>query len=87
MSHPIRIVLALMVVALVAGPALAVSPKYWIHDTASEFLQGEVDGVSITRDGTLRLSPKVEELAELEEPYVWDVAVDGQERVYVGDRG
>jgi hypothetical protein len=63
-----------------ACPAWAVSPKYWIHDTAEELFQGEAEGVSIGSEGTLRLAPEVEKLASPEVPYVWDVAAapDGE---------
>jgi outer membrane protein assembly factor BamB len=73
------------VAAALAAPASAVSPKYWIHDTAAELLAGEADGVSILGEGTLRLAPRLDLLAEPEAPYVWDVAAtaDGR-RIYAG---
>jgi sugar lactone lactonase YvrE len=68
-----------------AATAHAVSPKYWIHDTAEDFLRGETDGVSITGEGSLRLAPPTEVLAEREEPYIWDFARDPRDgRVYLG---
>lgn len=73
-------------VALVpAGAAFAVSPKYWIHDTAEELAAGDPDGVSILSDGSIGLAPGLDELAQLDVPYVWDVAAtpDGK-RVVLG---
>ena len=66
------------------APAGAVAPKYWIHDTTEDFLKGKTDGVSIVSDGSLRLAPAVEVLAEPDAPYLWDVAVDRKGRVYAG---
>jgi len=68
-----------------ASGSSGVSPKYWIHDTAEELLRGEAEGVSILGEGTLRLAPGVETLAEREEPYVWDLARDpASGRIYLG---
>ena len=70
---------------LTAGPASAVSPKYFLHDTTEEFNRGETDGVSIEAEGSLRLAPSLTLLAEPEEPYLWDVAVDtGSGDIYLG---
>ena len=67
-----------------AVPAGAVAPKYWIHDTAGEFLPGEVEGVSVLSEGTLRLAPALQTLARPDVPYVWDVAVAPDGRAYLG---
>jgi outer membrane protein assembly factor BamB len=76
---------AAQVVALIAlaGAASAASPRYWLHDTADEFLAGDVEGLSVDAGGSLRLAPDLKTLAELEAPYVWDVAVSGDD-AYVG---
>jgi streptogramin lyase len=73
-----------------AGTASAVSPKYWIHDSSEEFAKGEPDGVSVLADGSLRLAPALERLAEIDEPYLWDVAVETKSKVIyagTGDEG
>lgn len=82
-----RTLALLLAAGTVAGavPASAVSPKYWIHDTAKEFLAGESDGVSVLAEGTLRRAPRLDTLAEPEVPYVWAVAVSPKgDRVWVG---
>jgi streptogramin lyase len=68
----------------------AVSPKYWIHETAAEFLAGDPRGISVMSGGTLRLAPELDLLAEIDEPYLWDLAVDprsGDVYVGTGDQG
>ncbi|MFN8179800.1 MAG: hypothetical protein U0167_17855 [bacterium] len=76
---------ALCLVPLAAAPdALAVSPKYWIQDTPADFLKGKLEGVSVTKEGTLQLAPDIETLAEPDAPYLWDVAVDAKGRAYLG---
>lgn len=80
-----RVVAAACAAWIVApGPAGAVSPKYWITDTAEDFLKGEAKGVSVANDGSLTLAPRVDRLAEPDAPYLWDAATDGKGRVYVG---
>ncbi len=80
--------LAALASMLLVAPAWSVAPKYWIHDTATEWLEGEAERVSITSDGSLVLAPKLEVLAEPEVPYLWDVAAgDGQWFVGAGDGG
>ncbi len=75
-----------LTLTLAAGPAGAVSPKYFIHDTAEEWIRGEPSGVSITSDGTLRLAPRVDVLATPEVPYLWDLAVDSERGIaYVNE--
>jgi hypothetical protein len=75
--------------ALIASsPAGAVSPKYWIHDTAEDFLGGEAQGVSVTSDGSLVLGPEVRRLAEPDVAYIWDVAAgDAGTFLATGDDG
>lgn len=75
---------AALAVAAAPDAARAVSPKYWIADTAEDFLKGEAKGVSITSDGAITLAPRVDTLAEPDSPYLWDAAVDGKGHVYVG---
>ncbi len=87
-----RLAPALLALAAFASApnALAVSPKYWIHDTAEEFAKGEAAGVSVLAEGSLRLAPALKTLIEIDEPYAWDVAVDaksGAAYVGTGDEG
>jgi hypothetical protein len=79
LSSLARILSAFLLVAA-ASPSAAVSPKYWIHDTAEELFQGEAEGVSVASEGSLRLAPEMQKLASPEVPYVWDVAVSADRR-------
>ncbi len=80
-----RFFFAIPATAMLVAPAGAVSPKYFIHDTAVEFERGDLAGVSITHDGSLRLAPRADVVAEPAEPYVWDLAVDARnDRAYLG---
>ncbi len=68
---------------LIAVPVSAVSTKYWIHDTASEFLRGDAHGVSVTSDGSLQLAPRSKVVGEPDAPYQWDIVRSGGD-TYVG---
>ncbi|MCA9751131.1 MAG: hypothetical protein KC591_02990, partial [Gemmatimonadetes bacterium] len=59
---------------IAASVASAVSPQYWIHDTAEEFLAGKAEQVTIREDGTLVPAPALRTLAEPDVAYLWDVA-------------
>ncbi|MBZ0269490.1 hypothetical protein K8I85_15150 [bacterium] len=70
---------------LVAAPrAAAVSTVYWIEDTTDDFHQGEAEDVAIASEGTLRLAPRREVLADVEVPYLWDVVPGNDGDVFVG---
>ncbi|MGH2570551.1 MAG: hypothetical protein ACRDGR_04955, partial [bacterium] len=85
MTRALRGVFAAVLAFAAVLPSHAVSPKYWIHDAAEDFLRAETDGVSITADGSLWLAPPIEVLAEREEPYIWDLARDPRNgHVYLG---
>ncbi len=81
-----RLVLAAAVIAVsFPAPARSVSPKYWIHDTSEELAKGEPKGVSVLAEGSLRLAPAIEKIADVDEPYVWDAACDPKSQaIYVG---
>ena len=68
----------------VVGTAVAVRPTLWREDTQGAFAKGEADGVSLTRDGAVTLSPVLEEVADTGEQFVWSLARDGKGRLYAG---
>jgi hypothetical protein len=66
-----------------AVSALAAVPTFWRLESQADFLPGEVEGVSISSEGTISLAPAAQVLAEVNDPYFWSLAVDGA-RVYLG---
>lgn len=60
---------ALLASAL-APPATATQVKIFQHGTASDFLAGELEGVSVDQLGRLRLAGRIERLTSLEEPFL-----------------
>jgi len=66
-----------------AVSALAAVPTFWRLESQADFLPGEVEGVSISSEGTISLAPAAQVLAEVNDPYFWSLAVDGA-RIYLG---
>jgi Bacterial Ig-like domain (group 3) len=77
-----RSLLAFAAIA-VAASALAAVPTFWRLESQADFLAGDVEGVSISSEGTISLAPAAQVLAEANDPYFWSLAVDGA-RIYLG---
>ena len=71
-------------VLVFAGSVGAVQPRIWEQETQAQFLEGEVEDLSISREGTVRLGPAVDLLAETGEGYVWSLARDSKGTLYAG---
>jgi len=50
----------------------------------TELLRGEARGVSITDNGSLTLAPKLDQVFDTEQPYVWSSAADAAGNIYLG---
>ncbi len=62
----------------------AVTPVIWLQDTQEAFSKGEAVSVSVTRDGEVWLGPTLTEYADTGEEFVWSIARDDQDRIFVG---
>lgn len=72
---------ALFLSLVLATFAQAAETQSWDLSGYGAFAAGELDGLRVGRDGTLRLGPRVEPLAEIAAETVWDLAVTGK-RIY-----
>jgi hypothetical protein len=61
----------------------------WEMNSYSDFIRGRFDGISLSREGRLSLSPKVETLFSSDQPVIWSVAQapDGTLYAATGHRG
>ncbi len=66
-----------------AVSAVAAVPTFWRLESQADFLPGDSEGVSIASEGTISLAPAAQVLTEVNDPYLWSLAVDGA-RVYLG---
>src|SRR5215218_8115693 len=59
-------------------------PAVWETSGRTELLKGDARGVSISDTGVLMLSPKLTEVFNTQQTYVWSSAVDNQGNVFLG---
>lgn len=67
-----------------ASIAYAGQPVVWETSARADLLKGDARGVSISDTGVLMLSPKLTELFNTQQTYVWSTAVDNAGNVFVG---
>jgi len=67
--------------------AKASEPAIWSVNTRAEVLKGDAKGVSIADTGTISLAPKLTEVFNTEQSYVWSSAVDASGNVFLGTGG
>ncbi len=59
-------------------------PVVWETSGRTELLKGDARGVSISDTGVLMLSPKLNEVFNTQQTYIWSSAVDNQGNVFLG---
>ncbi|HJS24292.1 MAG TPA: hypothetical protein VJ751_08060 [Pyrinomonadaceae bacterium] len=79
----LAIVTTLLLISFIV-PAQAGQPVVWETSGRMELLKGDSRGVSITDTGVLMLAPKLTEVFNTQQTYVWSSAVDNQGNVFLG---
>lgn len=77
-------VAAFLLIAVAASAGYAGQPVIWETSGRAELLKGDARGVSISDTGRLMLAPRLTEIFNTEQAFVWSSAVDGQGNVYLG---
>ena len=75
---------AAVLVASLALPLSASSPKFFQVATQGDFLKGDVDNLSIDNRGELSLGPATELVYETAAPFLWTVVAQADGSLYVG---
>jgi hypothetical protein len=75
---------AVMLFEIAASAGFAGQPVIWETSGRAELLKGDARGVSISDTGMLMLAPRLTEIFNTEQAFVWSSAVDGQGNVYLG---
>src|ERR1051325_5984700 len=78
------IIITTLLLTFLAWPAQAGQPVVWETSGRAELLKGDSRGVSISDTGVLMLAPKLTEVFNTQQTYVWSSAVDNQGNVYLG---
>jgi len=79
----------LLPLLLVARFAVASSSSVWEMSTFADFIKGKFDGVSLSRDGLLSVSPKTDIFFNSGQPVIWSVVRGPEGSLYAatGHRG
>jgi hypothetical protein len=72
-----------------ASAAFGSATTAWEMNTYADFIKGQFQGVSLSRDGRLTLAPRVDTLFSSDQPVVWSLAQGANGELYVatGHRG
>ena len=62
----------------------AAEPTIWTVNTRAEILKGDAKGVSIDETGAISLAPKLNEVFNTQQSYVWSSAADAAGNIYLG---
>src|SRR5436190_5298148 len=73
-----------LLILLVFGIAHAGQPAIWEMSGRSDLLKGDARGVSISDTGIVMLSPKLTELFNTQQTYIWSSTIDNQGNVFLG---
>jgi hypothetical protein len=79
-----RLALTACLACLLALPLLAASPAFWTISSQSEFLEGDVEGLSIDSEGRIFLGPAVTSMADTLAPFLWTIHVGGDGTIRAG---
>ena len=80
----IKLICVFSAICVICGLAIAGQPAVWETSGRVELLKGDARGVSITDTGILMLSPKLTEVFNTQQTYIWSSAVDNQGNVFLG---
>ncbi|HMC60636.1 MAG TPA: hypothetical protein VKJ01_15705 [Candidatus Solibacter sp.] len=80
---------AAVLFAMLAPSLFPSGTATWEMNSYSDFVRGRFEGISLSREGRLSLSPKVETLFTSDQPVIWSVAQapDGTLYAATGHRG
>src|ERR671921_2172501 len=78
------IIITTFLLTFLAQPTHAGQPVIWETSGRTELLKGDARGVSISDTGVLMLAPKLTEVFNTQQTYVWSSTVDSQGNVYLG---
>ena len=74
----------ILLLAVTAGAIYAGQPVVWETSGRADLLKGDSRGISISDTGMLMLAPRLTEVFNTEQAFVWASAADAQGNVYLG---
>lgn len=82
--NKIPVIKSAFLLLFLALTAHAGQPTVWETSGRAELLKGDARGVSISDTGVVMLAPRVNEVFNTQQTYIWSSAIDGQGNVYLG---
>ncbi|HEV2904161.1 MAG TPA: hypothetical protein VGW32_03890, partial [Pyrinomonadaceae bacterium] len=82
--HLTCLLIATLVIGVAASRGYSGQPVIWETSGRTELLKGDARGVSISDTGVLTLAPRLNEVFNTDQAFVWSSAVDNQGNVYLG---
>jgi hypothetical protein len=83
-KHLTAFVAAWLFIAALAPATYSGQPIIWETSGRADLLKGDARGVSISDTGMLMLAPRLTEIFNTEQAFVWSSAVDAQGNIYLG---
>src|SRR5215813_1980410 len=83
-KKPLCLITSLFLIAISLTTIQAGQPLVWEINSRTELLKGDARGVSISDTGVLTMAPKLNELFNTQQTYVWSTAVDDTGNVFLG---
>lgn len=74
----------ILLLAITGGAIYAGQPVVWETSGRADLLKGDSRGISISDTGMLMLAPRLTEIFNTEQAFVWASAADAQGNVYLG---
>jgi outer membrane protein assembly factor BamB len=81
---PWREAAVVLLLALLTLPAFAVGTQFWTSATYEDFARGNFKSVSLGREGSMTLSPALEQVLDTEQALIWAVARDSRDNIFLG---
>lgn len=82
--HPKNFLSTVFLILLIFATSLAGQPAVWETNGRADLLKGDARGVSVTDTGVLMLAPKVTEVFNTQQTYIWSSAIDNAGNVFLG---
>lgn len=86
-NHITRFIKAFLLLScflLLTISSIASEPVIWTLNSRAEILKGDARGVSITDTGAVLLAPKVTQVFDTTQAYIWSSAIDDKGNVFLG---
>src|ERR1041385_192870 len=83
-SRSAATICGLLITFIWASLCYAGQPVIWETAGRGDLLKGDARGVSISDTGLLTLAPRITEVFNTEQAFIWSTAVDSQGNIYLG---